>query len=444
MSTVLVSGLARPFINAALTTTKATADGISDLSASSLVEMGKAARVEPITVLDSSLVPYETTTDVLKTLNSMFASFYLSAASITSNTGRIKTVQLLDKLNPARSVSFNIANSILLDKGISMSSEDRDTVNDSDSIGQNEYVPSNNVIDATQDFHEGNDDGAEQVANQPVTLQMLPPVEEEIVSTEAPDLKQQAKEFRDSVNDARREGQRHFGSIADTDKSNAGVRSVSSSTDLVTVANLSVGQLVSLDVTDGEAVRKVEVNIRLIVYPTSKATLRNILTWSERDNKLSTRFKSFRAGELSFWRDVVFMRDLFAERRKALMKDTSGVFQALSSRMAKNILSGIVSLTPSAGTISSIMVISDDTLKDIEKEFGGRLDNYKVRQRIMNTTGLMIIAVVDPIEEYVRIYTYSIALPSEFSMKQIKSASKGGTDIAELIKMINAGSAPSF
>lgn len=377
---VLVSGLSKAFINGFLKGGRDTTNAISEVSAKSLVEMGGAANVEPITVIDSSLVPYDALTDVLKLLNTQYAAYYLAAGAISTHVGRIDTVKLLDKLNPSRSIPFNIANSILLGR----------------------------AIDATESLNLS-----------PVNLSKRK------FATTLPRVSNEAGEP---------------GAAEQSAIGSAQIRGNASVTDLSTVANLSIGQNIKLPVQDGDSSRTIDVNVRLIAYPAPASVLRTVLTWSEKDTSLKTRIRAFSAGELSFWRDLVFMRDIFVERRKALLEDKSGIFQALSARVNRNILAGIASMTPSAGTVSSIMVISESNLANIETEIGGRLEDFKVRQRIMNTTGLMIIAVVDPMDEFVTIYTYSRPLKSTYSFKQIKTASKGGGDLMELVKLMNAGS----
>lgn len=379
----IVSGLASAYLGAGFDKEKASsaANAITEFSASSLVEFSGVARVEPITAIDSALIPYDFTTDVLKMLNSVFVGYYLTAGAMATNVGRVKTTQLLDKLNPSRSAAFNVANSILLNP--SLEDNTNNTVNDSDL---------SEIIDAS---------------NTVMSIPKKLPVYSE--------------------------------------ESNAGFSGMRAGADLTTVANLSVGQMVTLSVSDGENSRDIPITVRLIAYPTPSKTMERILKWSEKDNSLKSRVSAWRAGELSFWRDLVFMRDIFAERLKALKQDKSGLFEAMTGRVAKNMVAGMMSMTPSLGTVSSIAVVSEDTIRNVEREIYGKVSDFKTRQRIMNATGIMLLAVVDPVHEFVTLYTYSIALPSEFSIKQIKSATKGsGPDISELIKLIQAGTPPSF
>ena len=77
---------------------KALASSRSD----SLIEFTKAARVEPIVIMDRSVATQPYAHDILLTANYMIAGYYLQAAAIECDVGSIKTLKLLDKLNNDR------------------------------------------------------------------------------------------------------------------------------------------------------------------------------------------------------------------------------------------------------------------------------------------------------------------------------------------------------
>lgn len=211
---------------------------------------------------------------------------------------------------------------------------------------------------------------------------------------------------------------------------------------LTTVANLGVGQLFGITLSDGSNTKDVTISVRFIPIPVTKPTLSTILNWGGKDLSVRGRLSAYRAGELTGWRDLILFRDVFVERTRLRMEDKSGMLETLLSRNSKNIMSSILTATPSLGTISAIMVISDDNLHEIERKSEFRFDRYSDRQRIMNATGLMFIAVVDPMTETFTLYTYGNGIPAEYSVKQIKG-SKGGNDITEIVKLITQNNAPS-
>lgn len=365
---------------------------IANVSATSLADLSKLAEVEAITVIDNSLTVYDSTTDVLKYLNSLLAGWYLSSAAILTDTGRIKTVQLLERLNPAKSPSFAVANSILSAGVASMASSEIEVGTDVKPLS---FLPTTST-------------SLEAATNLPST------------------------------------GSAKVSGDKDTERTTK--FGASNAADLTTVQNLSVGQRVTLSLSDGKASKDISVGIRLITVPVQYNLLKTIMGWSEKDNRLKSRISAWRAGELSFWRDLVLMRDIFTERRRILMNDKSDLLTSLLGRQRNSMVHSVMTATPSVGTMSSMMVISSDSVRQIEREvLNGRLSNFATRQRVMAATGLMVLAVVDPMSELVTVYVHTQALPSEFSIKQMKSASKGGSsDLGEIIKLMNQNQMPNF
>ncbi len=371
---------------------------ITNVAATSLAEISKLAEVEAITVIDNALTVYDSTTDVLKYLNSLLAGWYLSSAAIMTDTGRIKTVQLLERLNPAKSPSFAVANSILSAGVASMASSEIEVPEDKKPTG---FLPTTST-----------------------SLEARP---RPLSDSERKEL----NKLRDQDSFAR-QGPK--------------LSSASNASDLTTVQNLSVGQRVTLSISDGHVTKDISVGIRLITVPVQYNLLKTIMGWSEKDNRLKSRISAWRAGELSFWRDLVLMRDIFTERRRILMNDKSELLTSMLGRQRNSMVHSVMTLTPSVGTMSSMMVISSDSVRQIEREvLNGRLSNFATRQRVMAATGLMVLAVVDPMSELVTVYVHTQALPSEFSIKQMKSASKGGSsDLGEIIKLMNQNQMPNF
>jgi hypothetical protein len=71
----------------------------------SLIDYTKAARVEPIVLIERDLAPFEATSDCLQTMLSLFAGFYLQAVSLHTNVNGVAVVGTLDKLNPNRDLT---------------------------------------------------------------------------------------------------------------------------------------------------------------------------------------------------------------------------------------------------------------------------------------------------------------------------------------------------
>lgn len=371
-------------------------DGVSGMAASSIIEMGKLAEFEYITVIDESLTVHDATTDVLKYVNSLCAGWVLAAAGINTNVGTIKTVKLLGMLNPSKSPSVAVANTLMNVAGTTYSTNSLSSDEEEILIVPATLPTTTASMEASFDIvHLPNNDKDDKDADKPRV------------------------------------------------ESTTGAKTAS---DLVTIQNLSVGQMVTLSVSDGNASKDINLNVRLITVPTSKKLLNTILAWSQRDNRTKSRIRAWRTGELKFWRDLVMMRDIFTERQRILMNDKSDLLSSMLGRSRDGMVHSVLTATPAVGTMSSVMVIGADTLAEIERrEMDGRLDNYNFRQRIMAATGLMLIVVVDPISELVTVYTHTKKLASEFSIKQMKAASKGGSgEMTEILKLLNQNSMARF
>lgn len=104
----------------AVTTALSSLGRLGDLMrsarAESLTDYTKPTRAEPIVLVESGLVYWDNITEVMQSVNAVWAGYYLQAASIALNH-ELKTVRVLQKLNPSRDpidAGFNTAASVLL------------------------------------------------------------------------------------------------------------------------------------------------------------------------------------------------------------------------------------------------------------------------------------------------------------------------------------------
>jgi hypothetical protein len=69
----------------------------------SLADLTRPARVEPLVIIDKPLAEQPYMEDILKMALSTFTGYYLQAVAMVTNVGRIETLKVLDSLNPHRS-----------------------------------------------------------------------------------------------------------------------------------------------------------------------------------------------------------------------------------------------------------------------------------------------------------------------------------------------------
>lgn len=75
----------------------------------SLIDYTQPARVEPIVLVDSNAVFFKDISDVMQSVLMIFSGYYLQAASISVNVGKVNVVRMLEKLNPSRNPAENAA-----------------------------------------------------------------------------------------------------------------------------------------------------------------------------------------------------------------------------------------------------------------------------------------------------------------------------------------------
>jgi hypothetical protein len=211
-------------------------------------------------------------------------------------------------------------------------------------------------------------------------------------------------------------------------------------------ANLCVGKVVEVTIEDNGVKAMFPISVRLISSITDARVLLHILADNSRTNtSAAERIHGWRSGQLEFWRDLILCQDLIAEHRATLMRDGTDAYATILNRRTNNNAATLMTGRPSLGTASNLMVISSETVKEVEREIGGKLSSFNVRQKIFNSTYLMIMMVIDPEWESVTIYHNGISMGSQLPVKELKGANKGnGPDVGEILKAYQLGNSPTI
>lgn len=211
------------------------------------------------------------------------------------------------------------------------------------------------------------------------------------------------------------------------------------------LSNLSVGKMLNVEITDGKNKATIPVAVRLLATSIPTTSLVYLLGKNKEDNSAKERYHAWRAGRLSFIKDLVFCQDLIDAHRKHLMKDKSDVYSTILNRAQANKVSTIVSGNPSVATASNLIVMSNTTAMQIEMELNGKLSDFRTREKLFHDTYAMIIAVIDKQWERVTFYHRSIDSKTEVSARDLKAVNKGsGPDVSEILKAYRFGNSPSL
>lgn len=210
------------------------------------------------------------------------------------------------------------------------------------------------------------------------------------------------------------------------------------------LANLSVGKMLSVTITDQGHTAEIPVNVRLLATALASDSLVHILSVGNQDTSTKERYHQWRAGRLEFIRDLVLCQDLIDAHTNNLMSSDQ-VYANMLKRRQGNRLSTLVSGNPSIATASNVAVISSSNAEQLELKINGQLSNFKTRQKLFEATYLMLLVVVEKEWNRVTIYHRGIPLPTKVSTRDLKSANKGtGPDVGEILKAYRLGNAPSL
>ena len=424
--------------------------------ADSLISYTKDARVEPICIIDkrATIVPF--LMDTLQSINSQFAAYYLQAVSISCTVGDIHPGKLLNHLNPERPFSLesyrdNGAVATLIgssgpSQGFSLYARtaglEAMTPQEAHNINGVRVTPSMEA--SFQQFSDRLDDAAQKVAAGAAKVsadfisgaavgRSTSPFTAGGAPLHGKDGKPVLDESGNPVNGP--------APNANVDYSYDLGKSISEA------ANLAVGRVYNVNLQSGKSSATIPVMIRLVTVEASSETVVNIMAAGARTHNSSfkERLFQFKLKSLKFWRDLVMCQDLIDEHRKALINDHTGIYAEIRRRRASNAAAGAASLKPSVGTASNIVVMTRDTVRELEKRIGGKFSVPSVRDKVFQESMLMIVAVLDPDHDHVTFYFRGIALPTEVTVAGMKAANKGtGPDVGSILKSLMNGAAPSF
>lgn len=204
--------------------------------------------------------------------------------------------------------------------------------------------------------------------------------------------------------------------------------------------NLAVGRVLEVHIKSNGQEASIPVTVRMNVSLVDPDQLSHILTVATEDKSAKARWHGWRSGRLEFLRDVILQQDLIDKHKNTLMKDTSGYYRELIRKRKTNRLSAILSLNPSVATAATVVVITTDTLRKVESEYGAKISDLKTRQKIFQETYTTLMFVVDTEWEQVDIYHRGIDRPTELSANDLKNATKGGgPDVTEIMKAYQMG-----
>lgn len=211
------------------------------------------------------------------------------------------------------------------------------------------------------------------------------------------------------------------------------------------LANLSVGKMINVEITDGEKRATIPVSIRLLANSITSEGLLHILSAGSKEVSFGERWHQWKSGQIEFFKDLVFCQDLIDEHKKHLMDDKEGLYDAILRRRTENKIASVVTGNWSVASASNLCVLTSDTATKLELATNSQLKNFKARQKIFENTYMMIMAVIDKAWDRVTFYHRGIPESTTLSARDLKAVNKNtGPDIKDILTAFRAGSSPNL
>lgn len=366
----------------------------------SLVQYTGSTRITPFTLIDRSLLPVPELQDILQVLSSIYTGYYLMGVQLTVNSiDGISIIRQLDRINPSRTPDAS------------------------------------KVLNAAYKLSREN-----YAYRLPTGEPLKQLVYQDTLATEAkqdltPEERKKADERRDKERAEDREDRMAGKIIKET--------GIGKSIETVTQdSNLAVGKLIDLNVTVNGQKMAIPVNVRLNTFVTSPAEITSIVANIDPHKSGKEIRALYQAGIIDLW-DALSGKSAANEWRKAALKDKTGVIVSENNRRGNNKMAAALSGNSSFGDISGIYVISANTARQVEGEIGGKLSNFKTREKLLAKTGVMLLAVVETDWKRVTIYHHSLDSNSSYSFADLKRGGKSNNhDIGMVLEAFRQGQSP--
>ncbi len=413
---------------------------------SSLSNMVKQTNVEPFCVISKDCVNLEYITDVNSTLLNMFSAYYLQAISTITRLDDVRIKKVLDAVGTNTSVTLE---SVSLDTGVLKFKLPN-------SANLSLESATNNKLGAPTNMSSGfSEDSQEYYNTSNLAIGKIIEVTITLDGGIRTIVKEKTSRTVDNTNGSDYSRQDQY----DENANHSG-----SSTTERTSNSTKEGTMVGTDqqiIKNDDILITIPIHIRLLVNVVGTKTIDSLLVRYKEDIAFGERWYSWRAGRISFWKDLVMCQDLIRERKRQALDSDGDVVSKIDARVRNAIVNKVAKIsfktlggkaseikdvdTMSFGVASNLYVITAAEASRIEYHLHGKLSDTKTRNKLFGNGYAMILAVIDPDRERVKFYINGVDGFTDLSVREIKSMSKNkGPDISDMLKMLQMGMSPTF
>lgn len=207
--------------------------------------------------------------------------------------------------------------------------------------------------------------------------------------------------------------------------------------------SLAIGRILTVTVSRD----KQSADINMVLKPELKSLRSNLLidvaNLSNKPTSMRDRFIAyFKRGTIASMLDYLVCLDLIQAHRRALVQDTAGYYEKVHDRIVNNKVAALLTGVFSVGTVANTWIISDTTALRLQASIGGKLDNYTIRNKFMEKSGVMTLIVYNPDHQRVYIYNHGIEDVTDIGINYLIKKSESKSFDMDIFKMLSQGSAP--
>lgn len=217
------------------------------------------------------------------------------------------------------------------------------------------------------------------------------------------------------------------------------------SIDMVSNANsLSTGKTIAIKVQNGKGTMVVPIQVRFQTKSVNTKLIEDIFKANDANLDLKVRFRMYGMGEITF-RELLSSSDIIESQERIRVHDKNGdVTNVFNQQVHNAVFAAATGIIP-INRASAVTIITAATAKRIEGTIGGRFDNFKARQKFFKNTAATVLSIIDEEAEMVTTYYRGIKddciNPYSFFKRE---GGKSGTDILPIMKALLAGNAPRY
>jgi phosphoribosyl-ATP pyrophosphohydrolase len=166
----------------------------------------------------------------------------------------------------------------------------------------------------------------------------------------------------------------------------------------------------------------------------------NMLTPNHISKSLGYRFDDYRAGVISL-KELIFADDLIKQYKDNKFKDKDGLVDLINQQRSDantKLLNNAIGFEKS---YNMLIVTSDEKIL-LDKQMNGNIDSEKYKQKLLEDSNSMMIAIIDNDYERVYILMRDIRGRTDISFKTIMRRKDSGIDLSEIMKSLIATRSP--